>query len=85
MTDTGSGVPWGEWIAILAVALEQVIGRVKVGANIWCLERPEAGTEEGKGFVDLEVTDSGVSWWEGKTVWLLAVWKQVCGRKEVVC
>ena len=42
----------------LAVALEQVIGWVKVGANVEHLEGPASGTEEG----ELEVAGSGVSW-----------------------
>ena len=42
------------------MALEQVIGRVKVGANVECLVGPLAGTEE----VEVEVARYGVSWRE---------------------
>ena len=38
------------------MALERVIGGVKVGANVECLKGPTAGTEE-----ELEVAGSGVS------------------------
>jgi hypothetical protein len=33
----------GEGLGGLTVALEQMIGRVKVGANVECLEGPVAG------------------------------------------
>ena len=47
-----------EGVGLGGLALEQVIGWVKVGANVEHLEGPASGTEEG----ELEVAGSGVSW-----------------------
>ena len=49
------------------MALEQVIGRVKIGANVEHLERPVASIEEGEGSGEVELAGSGVSWREGET------------------
>ena len=56
------------------MALEFMIGGVKIGANSGRLERPAAGTGGGEESEEVDLVDSGLSWRKGETeaaVWVL--------------
>ena len=52
----------GEELGGLVVALVQVIGGEKVGANVGCLERPAASTEGRVVSGEVKLVSSGVFW-----------------------